>query len=586
MTRAEEEPAAPEIVVLADLGVEPGAGTSRAEIGQPLFVAKGELGAALRTIRTVLSIELPPVREGPTQEDRSAAIPVRSARSLAPGQIATRIPVLARFLDLRAALGGLKNCLACVRALRFSFTEILGDAGRRRALRADLLLAEGAGIDAVAFVLEARSPRVVDALARLSASTDAPVARLLSALIDHGCMDRSDVEAVARCDLALRAFVLHLLHPDWIDVPVSAQVVRAMLEALDAARAPWDEALLHHAPTARLRRPLRGLEPLAADHAFTLVHCPRAALLARQADVVTAARRGYPRVICAAHEIDPRHEAGVLAAWADIASSVEAVFVADAPADLAGPLPLPISESWRALATPERAGRIALFPQRLSKVYAGPKPLRATEPDEPEAPIVVGDAGSVALLLAPWITSQEGPRGVSRPLVAGFDRILSGDRTRAIEELIGNRAWADLHADPPPPPGQSAERAELGLVDVYTHARGDEAPGLFVPRALLFRRRDGGFSETWPLAGLPAAAFTADEAQRRAFHHDGMSRCLRCGGPVEQTLSPEGARMNGDGHGTAQLACACGWSTSFRYDEAHAEDAPYFVETRWWSPAR
>ena len=494
MTRAEEEPTAPEIVVLADLAGEPGAGPSRAEIGQPIFVAKGKLGAALRTVRTDLSIELPPVREGPTEEDRSGTILVRSALSLAPGQLAARIPVFARFLDLRRALVGLRSCLGSVRSLRSELTQITGDARRRRALRAELLLPEGAGIGAIAFVLEARSPRVVDALARLACSTDAPVARLLSALIDHGCMDRSDVETVGQAELALRALVLQLIHPEWLDVPVSAQVVRAMLEALDAARAPWEDALLHHPLAARLWRTLRGLEHLAADHAFTLVHCPRAALLARQVDVVTAARRGYPRVICAAHEIDPRREAGVLAAWADIASSVEAVFVADAPADLAGPLQFPISERWRALATPERAGRFALFPQRLSRVYAGPKPLRATEPDENEAPQVVGDAGSVAVIVAPWIASQDAHCGVSRPLVAGFERILSGDRTRAVEELIGDRVWTNFHADPAPLPGVSAERAALGLVDVYTHASGDDPPGLFVPRAVLCRRKGGGFS--------------------------------------------------------------------------------------------
>lgn len=576
VTRSDDELPAPEIVVLADLGVDPSAGSSRAEIGQVLRVERGGLAAALREVRSILSITLP----GADDPDRSGQIPVRSANSLDPGDLAERVPITARLVELRRALVALKAPLGSVRDLRLRFAQVIGDAPQRWALRARLGLPEGAGIGAADLVIAARTPLVAGVLERLSSPGEAHVERLVQACID--CRVVGDGrEGIDLCRLGVRALLLQLLHPSWIEVPVTAAVPRDMIEILDEVISPLLDDIVRHPAVRAAERAVRGLDRLAATHAFTLVHCPRAALIDPPPELITAARRGFPRVICAPHHLDPRRDAGALAAWARVAASVDAVFVADAPIDLAGTIEGPIPDAWGALTTPELAGRIALCPQRLLlRLTYGSHTLPVRALDYTEA--FSGDEeellwGSVALFLAPWIAS----RAASRRPVAGFDRILSGEDVYLREQLIGHRVLTRPLVSPAPPRGQSARRIALGLVDVHCRT-GEDPPSIYVPRAALEQRPDGRFADAWPIPDLPDAAFTTGDEQRRPFHPDGMKRCLRCGGAVREDLEPAGCRMNGDGHGVAYFRCPCGWATAFHYDEGNDEDTPYYFETRFW----
>jgi hypothetical protein len=75
---------------------------------------------------------------------------------------------------------------------------------------------------------------------------------------------------------------------------------------------------------------------------------------------------------------------------------------------------------------------------------------------------------------------------------------------------------------------------------------------------------------------------------RERFWNSGFSRCqnVLCSvdnkneKTIQSVSHPAGCRFNGDGYGTDVFSCsACGWSTSFQYDEA---SEPYYYETRFF----
>lgn len=72
---------------------------------------------------------------------------------------------------------------------------------------------------------------------------------------------------------------------------------------------------------------------------------------------------------------------------------------------------------------------------------------------------------------------------------------------------------------------------------------------------------------------------TGDQASRESFWRSGFKICNSC---QKQCIKEEdhvaGCRHNGDGYGTTVFTCtACGWKTSFQYDEA---SDLYYYETR------
>lgn len=65
----------------------------------------------------------------------------------------------------------------------------------------------------------------------------------------------------------------------------------------------------------------------------------------------------------------------------------------------------------------------------------------------------------------------------------------------------------------------------------------------------------------------------ATNDERRAFWRTGSERCVQCQAAVVETREPDGARMNGDSWGVDRFACpACGWFTTFKYDEANVPE--------------
>ena len=71
---------------------------------------------------------------------------------------------------------------------------------------------------------------------------------------------------------------------------------------------------------------------------------------------------------------------------------------------------------------------------------------------------------------------------------------------------------------------------------------------------------------------------------KERFWNSGFSRCPNVScitdkneKTIQSVSHPVGCRFNGDGYGTDVFTCsACGWSTSFDYDEA---SEPYYYET-------
>ena len=75
---------------------------------------------------------------------------------------------------------------------------------------------------------------------------------------------------------------------------------------------------------------------------------------------------------------------------------------------------------------------------------------------------------------------------------------------------------------------------------------------------------------------------TGDQGDsRKAFWESGYRKCPQCDkSEIQSTKDCAGVRMNGDDYGTEVFKCkACGWGTSFQYDEA-AE--VYYYETSGW----
>lgn len=80
-------------------------------------------------------------------------------------------------------------------------------------------------------------------------------------------------------------------------------------------------------------------------------------------------------------------------------------------------------------------------------------------------------------------------------------------------------------------------------------------------------------------SACPSLMMIANEQKKDPDHRPSWSKRKKSSTIIEVD-HVAGCRMNGDGYGTTVFTCsACGWSTSFQYDEA-AE--PYYYETRSW----
>lgn len=581
----------PGLVVLGDLGVDPGPGPWRA-----WHVTRGDFVAALRAINPSCTITAAiPLGEGEIEREgdrRGLFAPGRNNRSeknalrrLDPVVIGAQFPLVARLLSFRAMLTTMRAPLGSVTSVRKLFVALVGDEANRRALRAKIEYPEGFAFDAEALVTGEHARIVGNVVKQFEAlevtKGETYLDRMMRELVENCGLDREPSElndSVRRC---CQALFLQLLHPAWALESPSPHALTRIIARVEHRLSRWLDPILHHPHVRSMDLTLRALDRLAGESDFDLVQCSRAELLDPPPALQQAIAALAPRVLCAMHVLDPRSEAAALRAWISRAAALQAVFLADAPIELAGPLPEPVPEAWAALARPELVGRFALFPQRR----------RARLPYDPwSAPVrelsyeeSVGDqetaylGASAAAFLAPFIAgipARPGPRLGSQAVPGGATALLQPyqDPPEPISVLA---------IFPAPPRGDGARRLALGLVDLRVVIE-PGPPDIQAPSGVFQRLPDGRFAATTALPILPAT-YTNDDVHRRAFHREGKHACLRCGQSTVESPRVAGARADGTVYGETHFRCNCGWSTSFRFDGQRDPETPYHFETRWWA---
>lgn len=573
------------VVVLCDLGL----GLRYPERRDHPFafrVQRGGFASLLREAAPVTRLAAPiPAGEGFTGQpgESGAQLTFDTLEKLDLRAILQRFPLIARRLLLRELCPHLEAMMRAERRVERAFAEILGDESDRLALRRELGYPEGFGFDAEAVVTSLRDPRIHAVIERFATIEATPGetyrARLRRAMAQCPWL-KPGIEAEVQ--VISEALFFQLLHPGWLRVPADASALTALSSRLDQTLSRSADRLLHDPAVSSMQGLLRSLQRLAEEQGFDIVHCSREALLTRPRELEEAIFVRNPRVVCALHEIDPRVDAAVIAGWASFAATMDAVFLADAPGDLAGPLPDPLPAEWQSLTRPELVGRFALCPQRRRLRFphgASTNPTAAFNHDE--AVLGEGEAelpwGSIAALVATWAAA----RPVARSPAYGHEALPQGETAflRASSEFA--RPFRYLPIFPAPPAEDAARRFALGILDL----RCDLAPSLptiFVPRALVERRPDGRFAAWDPGPGLLPAALMSENALIRVFYRNGIDRCLRCGRETTRKREVSGCRMDGDAYGTMYFQCQCGWSTSLAFDDQCSGETPYYFETRGW----